>query len=340
MGPKLTAILGLNDSGYKKGLEVAKRAGQGFASDFKRNVGGAIATAFSLAAVKAGARAIIDYGSNLTDLSSQTGISTEMLQRMEIAAIQTGISLDFVSARITNLARRSADAASGQNKKFLEAFERLGVTVDDMRRKRPDELFLQIAKNVRDSEFNMQKLNDVTRAFGVQGSKLVRAFRKDFAGLVETQNDSVILTEEQLNKLTAAGDKLAVMNRNLKVTFAPLLELGVDRVRDLLFFLNSNFGGLAQYLGARSAGASMEDAARINLKHRNDVGFARLKEDQALAKPIDRAVANISAQASASNDASLLMQGNRLQQESIDVLRRLERSQEDTANALRDGGLL
>lgn len=234
----LVARMSLNDRNFQAGMKrvesAAIKTGRRISSNFKGAVGGAVVGAFSVGAVKRAVTDAVNFGSKLTDLAAQTGLSIKELQAFERAAVQTGTSLDNVAARFSNLARRGSDAFGGRSERWLASFKRLGMTADDFANKKPAEKFLQIADAIKNSENNLGLLQDATRIFGLQGAEMTRAFIKDFSGIArESLKTSNMLTSEMAEDLTILGDKWADLTVEIKTSIAQFVLFSKDMFSSL-----------------------------------------------------------------------------------------------------------
>ena len=83
----------------------------------------------------------------LDDLSEKTGLTVEFLSQLEGVATIGGHSLDALSSSAAKLTKSIGEAQAG-NKEILNAFEAIGISVDDLRSKKIDELFLDVATKI------------------------------------------------------------------------------------------------------------------------------------------------------------------------------------------------
>lgn len=88
-------------------------------------VGGAVTAAFIGMAVQAA-----NYGDAIRDASIRTGVSTESLSGLKLAAEQTGTSFESVNAGLIKMSKNALAAADG-SKQSAKAFEAIGVAVKD-----------------------------------------------------------------------------------------------------------------------------------------------------------------------------------------------------------------
>ena len=150
---ELTAILGLDKDGYDKGLDEAS----GKANSFAKGVGNVakVATgAFvaTTAATVAGTKAFIDgvssvasYGDSIDKMSQKLNMSATSYQEWDFIMQHAGASIESMQASIKTL----SNAAETGN----EAFEKLGITEEQIASMSSEELFgatISALQNVSD----------------------------------------------------------------------------------------------------------------------------------------------------------------------------------------------
>ncbi|MDX1388214.1 MAG: hypothetical protein R3344_03440, partial [Acidobacteriota bacterium] len=158
----LSAILEARTERFRTGINRANSRVREFAKnnrtlgDVMGNVKNAILTAnpvvAALGTIAVGAAAGIvaltkraaEAADRLIKLAEGTGTSVEFLSRLSFAADQSGTSLDALSPVFRRLSRFQQEAIRG-NKAVIADFERLGITVDDLRDAKPEDLFLDVA---------------------------------------------------------------------------------------------------------------------------------------------------------------------------------------------------
>ena len=115
MGLKLIGEIGLDGSGFSRGLNKAK----GEASTFANGLGGiknAIAGAFSVGAITALAKKTIEYASHLDELADRLGVTTEYLQEMQFITKSNGGSIDDLTKSFEKLGAARMAALNGNGK--------------------------------------------------------------------------------------------------------------------------------------------------------------------------------------------------------------------------------
>tara|TARA_R110000782_G_scaffold52263_4_gene112124 strand:+ start:5054 stop:6103 length:1050 start_codon:yes stop_codon:yes gene_type:complete len=343
-GPRLEAVLGLNDSGYRKGIGKAKTAAGSFAKDFKSKVGGSIAGVFGAVAVASLSKAAVDYGGKLTDLAAQTGVAFDALQKLDVAGAQTNLSIDEIGKFMSALATRVSDAGRGLTV-YEDALGVLGVTMDNVKGKKVDEIFLAIARNVRDTKGSLKQTDAVMKIFGARGAKVIGSFNKDFAGLTESASGMLKLTKDQAEALTTAGDQWAVFKHQAIVAMGVILP-ELRRMLSLVTDLTNILGGAYVYAGAIGSGKGKDGAKKAFFNYAG--ALAQNESERGMA--LDRITAG--REAGAVDSGPRLSQSAKFaqtfrprnrgenpqrQQLILDTLREIRANTRDTAEATKEG---
>jgi len=289
----LVAKMSLNDRGFQAGIKRVESQSNKFARSFRSSVGGAISGVFAGAAITNATRNTIKYASTITDLQAKTGIAGKTLQAFDVAGRQAGLSLEDVAKSVRNLARAQSDFKAGLGSGLDESFKLLGVSIDDLNNKKADELLLQIGKAAASMDNSLDLQNAISDVFGRQGQQILQAFNKDFANLVETQDESLLMSDEQLNKLTLLGDKMAELGFKIQQALGGALSFVIDRVNDLSDGLAIMFGNVAIFgeslLKGRGLDKSLDDVAEFT----NTVLENRQKREAELKRSLSTGATNI-----------------------------------------------
>lgn len=122
----LVAKLGLDKTGFERGISGAESRVDSFASNIKSK----LAAAFSVAAAAAYLRHINQVVGRIKDLSEQFNVSTDEVQKIDFAMKQSGMTFEDYARFINRVseARRKAVIEDGEARR---AFEALNISVDD-----------------------------------------------------------------------------------------------------------------------------------------------------------------------------------------------------------------
>jgi hypothetical protein len=239
--------------------------------------------AISATAVLGMSKRIIDQASAIVDLAKKTGVSTTALQAWTYAAKQNGASIEDVATSFKNLQKATVAALGDNGEKQAEAFGRLGISLETLKRTAPEKLFQMVAKSMGELPISAQASVDAMLLLGKAGDSMLPAFRDGFAEAAdEAARLNQILGEETLAQLDKAGDQIDQFAGHFTTVLAPAIGWTIEKLRDLSDFLQITIGGSAAYLGALSAGASKEAAKQIAYGVADTVLDKRIKDDAAL----------------------------------------------------------
>ena len=199
------------EGGFSKVTKVIGGAGVGL-------VGGLAAAAFEAA----------DTAIELDNLSRTTGLSVDLLSRMQILLNPLGHDVDDVGEAFKTMAEHIEDARRGGTR-GTEALERLGFTVADFEGLTPDEVYLKFAAAVAEiedptlraayaNEFFSRDLDSLFAIIG-DGEKTLR----DHIKAVE---DHLVVTDldiEKAREIKASWNEAKLEFQDIAVETIPIL---------------------------------------------------------------------------------------------------------------------
>ncbi len=128
-------------------------------------------------------------------LSRALEISYEKAQELSIAEREAGLAAGTVRRAIEGIAK--AQAQGFLSKDLLN----LGVSLDDIRSKKPDEIFDSIAKKFKEGGLSARQYDAAIKIFGENGSALALKMAANFEYFREVARDSgEVISEETFGK--------------------------------------------------------------------------------------------------------------------------------------------
>jgi len=262
----LVVEVGLNGSAFERGVTNVIAKAQQMNAAFGKAVTGIaknqISQAFAVAAVinkmQAGISEAIAFGSSIVNLSKELNVSEDVLQLWNYAAKTTNATMGDVQQMFLHLARKSQDAANG-TEETIAAFAKLGVTIDDVKNKRPEEIARLIGKAFENKGADPAKLEGALRDVGGRGAHaLISAFEKGIGSTFdEGLQLNIVINADELAKMDALGDRLDVIQMRMRpvffgiaIVFTQVAEAIYDSVRLLtagVMDLMANFRDPAGY---------------------------------------------------------------------------------------------
>lgn len=229
----LMAQLGININPYVQGLFKARAEASAFGKHVETHMGkigssikGQIAGAFSLGALAVGTKNVIAFGGQIEDLHEKTDLTRHDVQALQYAAEQTGGSFEDLAKAMKTLAL-ARDAALDGSEDKLFAFGRLGITLDALKSKTPQELFMQIAKRVQDAGSSGEYLTSVLGVMGTRADSVIPLMRNGVGDLIsEFDRLGLAIEDSVIRRLDQVGDEWDQTMRKIRTESAPLVASG------------------------------------------------------------------------------------------------------------------
>lgn len=223
--------MGMDATAFNRGLQSAKVQAKALNSAL-----GGLGMAVSAAGLAAMAAKAVEFGSTISDLSTRLGISTDALQEFDFAAKMSGSSLDEFVGGLQKLAKAQADALGG-NEETINSFAALGVSVEDLKTKRIEDIFKQIGRSVRDASDVQLVMADAMKVLGKASGPILAAMRNDLeAAAEEAKRLGLIIGVDTIDKLDALGDSVDTFGKKIMSDLASPLTWVVDRLNEIIVF--------------------------------------------------------------------------------------------------------
>ena len=156
------------------------------------------------------------FASEIRDLSDQTGLSTDMFQRYSFAVSQSGGTQEVFAKGMIAIQQSQQSALTG-NEKAIASFATLGITLSDLQKLSPDQLFLAFANAMKISGGSAESFAALAELVGVKvATKLVPSLKMGRDGFLEVANSASIASENAINSAEAMGDSWGAFGLSLK----------------------------------------------------------------------------------------------------------------------------
>jgi hypothetical protein len=229
---KLVVRLEAQTAQYMQQLDAATRKLDRFAKSSEisaKNIAVGLASAAVTAGVAFGAlaKAAIDHGDALDEMSQKTGTSVESLSRLEYAAKFSSVSLDDLGTAEIKLSKQMKAAAEG-SKDAVNAFKAIGVSVKnaDGTLRNSEDVLLDIADRFSNLEDGAGK-----------GALSLEYFGKAGAGMIPFLN----LGRQGIADLAAEADALGVTMSGDTAKAAGEFNDTLDRIKGATSGLGNTF---------------------------------------------------------------------------------------------------
>lgn len=251
------ARLGNLESAFNRSAQLSKQqaaaieSAYGGAASTIKNLGAAIAGAFTVGSITAAIRATVDGLDALNDASDATGISVERLSGLQNYIEGFGGSINDVTGLVLSMQRALSKAGDEDSKGVGKALAAIGLDAEELRRLAPDEALLKIARAL--DQFGDQtgsKTRVIQTIF--KDAQAAAPALKDLAGAGEL---NATVTQEQADRAEQFNQQLAAMQREVR-------GAARDLVNDLLPALQ----GYGRELRAiKSADLTFRDLLKLGL---------------------------------------------------------------------------
>lgn len=237
MALNLRARLGFDGKGFHAGMDKAKAKAKTAATTIGNSFKGmgaamgAMVGAMGIGMLGSKINEAIDYGARIRDMATKFGLSTKEIQQFEYAMTQSGFSAEVATSAFSKMQvylhrANSEFRGSMRRKELTAAFETLGVSAENLRNRRPMDVFLEIAKAMKGVDVESAQLSEaLNTVFGGSGRDMMVAFQGGFAGLMAGAEDAgVVMEDEMIQRLGAASDKMAELKMQSMSTFGTMAD--------------------------------------------------------------------------------------------------------------------
>ena len=162
----------------------------GFVKTSMAAMGAGLAVGLTLDKVKSQIEGAIAAAAGLQQLSERTGATVASLSSLAATAKLSGTDTEALATGLQKLSKNMVDAENG-GAKNVEAFRAMGISVDQLKGKKPDEAFLLIANRLNTYADGANKTAIAQQLLGKAG-----------ANLLPVMNDVAVVGEYQA-KVTA-----------------------------------------------------------------------------------------------------------------------------------------
>ncbi len=216
----LVGRLSLDGAPFKQGLDKSKKDAQSAASDISNSLKGALVGALGGFTIAAQFKEAADYAAKIVDLSGRTGIGAGALQEISFGASMAGSSLDALLPILQKITVAKKEALKDPTGEFADAFLSLGISVDDLKSKRIEDLFYRIGDAVESAGDSQAIFEDVLKITGKSGGEMVQVFKGGFSEAIEQfKKLDIAVSDEKLKNIEAYGDRFTSLGFKIKSAF-------------------------------------------------------------------------------------------------------------------------
>lgn len=227
----LMAKIGLDTSEYDRGLDESEGKFSGFGDKIKAGFGNIKSFASgAVSAVASGVSTVVsgvgnlansiysassdlaNYGDNIDKASQKIGISAKAYQEWEAVMQHSGTSMDSMTTSFKTL----ATASQGASKEQVEAFKKLGLSMDQVASMSTEELFSRTIAGLQGMEEGTERTTIASQLLGkgaMEMGALLNTSAEDTQAMIDRINElGGVLSDEAVKESANFNDQLQDMN--------------------------------------------------------------------------------------------------------------------------------
>jgi hypothetical protein len=244
----------MDNSRFRAGLSGMNRDVKKFSGQLT-GIKQVMLQAFGVAALVRFGKETIDLASRLSDMAFATGLTTDEFQAFGLAARDAGAKENQITNGLTRLKAAQGDALDG-TKEYIEAFETLGISMEQLASSTVADLLVALSKGYTDAANSAQAFNAVTQLLGMRNAPRLSEALNQIATeglpkLIEVAKEAgQVIDASLIQRMDDQADALQRLGRRTRVFASTIVDsfgLGVKAI--------------SAFYGALSTGATGEQAA-------------------------------------------------------------------------------
>jgi hypothetical protein len=192
----------------------ASKAGKNIASSLASPLGVAMGGAGISAGIIMAGKAMIDAGDKIDKGSQKLGISAEQYQRLDRMAGDAGATIEQVIPAFSRMAK-VLQGADEESKTAQKSLERIGLTVEDLKGKRPDEQFGIIARRLSAITDESTKAATAQAIFGRSALELMPLINS-YDDLESKFKNVTVMTDENVKAAARYKDAMEAIGFSIQ----------------------------------------------------------------------------------------------------------------------------
>lgn len=234
----------------------------GFAG-FGKLLGAGIAVGFATHYIDELAKVNVE----LEHLHAKTGISIESLAGLQQILKESGGDFETVATGLVRMESNTQKLGQG-NKQLAEAFQNLGININEAWRAKPEELLQMIATGMSNTADANVRANSAITIFGRGGQALIPVLREQGAQLtanMKATGELTGITDESAEAARRWTQDTARLSAEFRSVMIPVMEHAEDVVRGIasVFELVAAVGVSAFELVATAVVAALAPIAKV-----------------------------------------------------------------------------
>ena len=164
-----------------------------------------------------GATATAQYGDEIDKTSQKIGFGTEAYQKWDYAMQIAGTSMKDCSIGLKTMTNKIDDALNGSSN-AIGMFEKLGISVDDLKGKTREDIFGMVVSGLQNTTDELTKAAIANDVFGRSGQELMPLFNETTENtqklLEEAEKYGMVMSESAVKNSANFNDSLTKNAKN------------------------------------------------------------------------------------------------------------------------------
>lgn len=228
---ELKAMLGMDASKFNAETKKAGNNVDKFSAGLGK-IKGLIAGAFAGVAIRQIAkftRAALDLGSAIVHLATQSGLTTDEFQALEVSALASGVATEKIRAVMAKLTVVLGQAQNGVTT-YMELFNRAGISMGRLILMTKTEAFEELSRQFVTAGNDADKLGAIFELLGTRAGPQFTAMMREMAdvgmqGMIDkARGMNQIMDEETAVMLERVATNMDLFWRRMKVGWSEFLD--------------------------------------------------------------------------------------------------------------------
>lgn len=187
-----------------KAIGIAEKAASRIKTAFKFAGGGLIGAALANTVKQS-----IEFGDAISKAASKAGIGARAMSELAYAAKLADVDVTALSTAIKKMQVSLSEAGTGA-KGPTQALAALGLTIQDLQKRKPDTQFDLLAQRISELKDPADRARAATELFGKAGADLLPLFEQGATGIRQAREEArklgLSFSDEQINALAQADE--------------------------------------------------------------------------------------------------------------------------------------
>jgi len=269
----LKAKTTMDNRGFKVGMAQNQQAVKRFAGGQIKQIAGLIGGAFAVGAVVNFARELLSTADALDNAAKQMNIGVEELQALRRETELTAGSADKMDSSLRKLTKSMGNAVAGESEQ-VQGFRDLGISMEQVQTLSVDQLFEKIAIKVSGASLASKEASGASKILGRAYVELNTVMQTVADVGLENLKNKMLET----NQIMSEGSVLAA--DAMEESFNRKLKSMTNKLREFVVNAITARNELWAYWGARSGGATDQEASLIAFQQEDPLFNAQTKTDE------------------------------------------------------------